>query len=278
MLDALAPAGTTPALAPAVAVPSALNSSNAADDSWFAPHEGRPPVRHAPVCGGNAYRAYCAEYAAKLEVYHRLHQEMSSVRRCKQARSSYVAVNRDVSAQRVPHICQFLCHNGRRRSAWRLLRACSLPVWSSPSNSSHLPSHQLVSVLWSALENSAFILRLRAVAACMSCRYVQALKEAALAAPNEAQREEYGAQAARLFGRTRALMQRWSGAFQVRPGLSDVAMPGLAYRIRMRCMCDACIAVHCTAPSKNAPAQLAGHLCPSCHGSRSAPHQLQFSV
>ena len=53
-------------------------------------------------------------------------------------------------------------------------------------------------------------------AACMPlCRYVQALQEAAMAAPEEAQREEYGAQAARLFGRTRTLMQRWSGAFQV---------------------------------------------------------------
>jgi hypothetical protein len=64
-----------------VAVPSALASSNMADDSWFALHEGRPPVAHAPVCSSDAFRAAAAEYAAKHEVYHRLHQEMASVRR-----------------------------------------------------------------------------------------------------------------------------------------------------------------------------------------------------
>ena len=68
--------------APKVSVPSALASSNVADDSWFAPHEARAAVAYAPVCDGGAYRAYCDEYNAKFEVYQRLHQEMSAVKRC----------------------------------------------------------------------------------------------------------------------------------------------------------------------------------------------------
>ena len=77
-----APAAAAQPPAPKVSVPSALASSNADDDSWFAPHEARAAVAYAPVCDGDAYRAYCDEYNAKFDVYHRLHQEMSAVKRC----------------------------------------------------------------------------------------------------------------------------------------------------------------------------------------------------
>jgi hypothetical protein len=56
-------------------------------------------------------------------------------------------------------------------------------------------------------------------------RYVQALKEAAAGARSEAQREEYGGQAARLLGRTQALMQRWGAAFQARSASQFACMP-----------------------------------------------------
>ncbi len=47
-------------------------------------------------------------------------------------------------------------------------------------------------------------------------RYVKALKEGAQSAASEASRQEYGAQAQRLYSRTETLMQRWASAFKVR--------------------------------------------------------------
>lgn len=61
--------------------PSALASSNYADDSWFAAYESRQPTRYAPVADARSYSDYCTQYSAKYQVYHKLHQEMSSVTR-----------------------------------------------------------------------------------------------------------------------------------------------------------------------------------------------------
>ena len=61
--------------------PSALASSNCADDSWFAVYETRQPIQHPPVADSRQYKAYCEEYSAKFDVYHKLHQEMSTVTR-----------------------------------------------------------------------------------------------------------------------------------------------------------------------------------------------------
>ncbi len=61
--------------------PSALASSNCADDSWFAVYESRQPIQHPPVADAPHYKQYCEEYSAKYDVYHKLHQEMSTVTR-----------------------------------------------------------------------------------------------------------------------------------------------------------------------------------------------------
>ncbi|BDA42317.1 hypothetical protein COCOBI_03-2040 [Coccomyxa sp. Obi] len=61
--------------------PSALASSNCADDSWFAVYEARSPIQHQPVADARQYKDYCEEYSAKFHVYHKLHQEMSTVTR-----------------------------------------------------------------------------------------------------------------------------------------------------------------------------------------------------
>lgn len=54
-------------------------------------------------------------------------------------------------------------------------------------------------------------------------RYVKALKEGAQSAASEAERQEYGAQAERLYSRTETLMQRWASAFKVTPHASVVS-------------------------------------------------------
>lgn len=61
--------------------PSTLASSNLADDSWFAVYEARSPIQHQPIADARQYKDYCEEYSAKFHVYHKLHQEMSTVTR-----------------------------------------------------------------------------------------------------------------------------------------------------------------------------------------------------
>lgn len=61
--------------------PSNLATSRCNDDSWFAAHESRQPLPHPPVADDRQFNSYVAEYNAKYEVYHRLHQEMSAVHR-----------------------------------------------------------------------------------------------------------------------------------------------------------------------------------------------------
>jgi hypothetical protein len=61
--------------------PSNLASSRCNNDSWFAAHASRQPISHPAVANNQQFNDYVAEYNAKYEVYHRLHQEMSAVHR-----------------------------------------------------------------------------------------------------------------------------------------------------------------------------------------------------
>ena len=62
--------------------PSELDTSQEDNDTWYAEHAQRDPIRHAPVASSRQYDEYVEEYDSKFQDYHQLRQAMSRVQRC----------------------------------------------------------------------------------------------------------------------------------------------------------------------------------------------------
>ena len=62
--------------------PSELDTSQEDNDTWYAEHAQRDPIRHAPVASGRQYDEYVEEYDSKFQDYHQLRQAMGRVQRC----------------------------------------------------------------------------------------------------------------------------------------------------------------------------------------------------
>ena len=61
--------------------PSELQTSHEADDTWYAEHSQREPVRHAPVESSKQYARYVEEYDVKHEAYLQIHQAIRRTQR-----------------------------------------------------------------------------------------------------------------------------------------------------------------------------------------------------
>ncbi|CAK0764609.1 hypothetical protein CVIRNUC_003175 [Coccomyxa viridis] len=61
--------------------PSELDTSQEDNDTWYAEHAQRDPIRHAPIASGRQYDEYVEEYDSKFQDYHQLRQAMGRVQR-----------------------------------------------------------------------------------------------------------------------------------------------------------------------------------------------------
>lgn len=71
----------SPPQLPRPQTPSELQTSHEADDTWYADHLQREPVRHAPIESSEQYYQYVEEYEAKHDDYIQIHQAVSRTRR-----------------------------------------------------------------------------------------------------------------------------------------------------------------------------------------------------
>ena len=62
--------------------PSELDTSQEDNDTWYAEHAQRDPIRHAPIASSRQYNEYVEEYDLKFQDYHQLRQAMGRVQRC----------------------------------------------------------------------------------------------------------------------------------------------------------------------------------------------------
>ena len=72
----------SPAQHPRPQTPSELDTSQEDNDTWYAGHAQRDPIRHAPVASSRQYDEYVEEYDLKFQDYHQLRQAMGRVQRC----------------------------------------------------------------------------------------------------------------------------------------------------------------------------------------------------
>lgn len=182
--------------------PSELDTSQEDNDTWYAEHAQRDPIRHAPIASSRQYNEYVEEYDLKFQDYHQLRQAMGRVQRC----CPYIHF---LQTYVYPHYTAIL--------AVRL--ALAFQRWAHYMCVDLASGYTPPGILGTSRTDATCCIEggCRGVQDSLRCfaRYVSALETGSMEARMQHEHAWYERQAERLSRRVQPLMLRWTHAYKV---------------------------------------------------------------